>query len=241
MQKVILLEGNPTESKSLARFLTNHEYNVETADDAKTVLQKIKLSPPDMILLDLTLPKMDGLKLLETLRKRQPEIPVVVFADKAKEGNEAIKLGAREYVRKPIDNEELEERVGRILAASVHEPAGFGVRLKELHDEKSGRIDAVKVAIFLGVSLAQLAESLGAKYTAVHKTPAAPSLQEGLAPIKRSLEILSELISDPADIRAWLNSPHPDLEDRTPIQVILEGHAGALRTILENAISGIPT
>lgn len=266
MQKVMVLEKSERKGKSSARVLSKHAYIVDKVMDAKTILERIKSSQPDMIVLDLAVSKLDGIKLLQTLRELNPEIPVVVLTAKIKEGHEAVNLGAKDYIKKPIDEEELEERVGRILEVSARllaattsqsgerkkvgsilapsteqRGAGFSIRLKELHDEKNGRIDAAKVADFLGVPLAQLAAALGAKYAAVHKTPSAPSLQEGLSSIKRSLEILTELISDPADIRAWLNCPHPDLDDKSPIQVILEGNAGALRTILENSILGIPT
>ena len=52
---------------------------------------------------------------------------------------------------------------------------------------------------------------------------------------------LASMIGDQATVRAWLNSPHPDLGMRTPIEVILNGRVGALSTILENALAGIPT
>ena len=78
-------------------------------------------------------------------------------------------------------------------------------------------------------------------YTTVHKTPAAPSIQGPLAPIKRSLEILENMLGERATVLAWLNSPHPDLGMRTPIEVILEGNAEAVHTILENALAGQPT
>lgn len=113
--------------------------------------------------------------------------------------------------------------------------------LPELHDPATGRIDAARVAAYLHVPLTQLAAALGKKYPTVYKTPAAPSLQAGLAPIKRSLEILEQVIVDRPTILAWLNSPHPDLGMRTPMCVILEGHGDALETILENALMGIPS
>jgi len=112
---------------------------------------------------------------------------------------------------------------------------------QELHDPKTGRIDAKRVAEFLGISLAKLAEALEANYPTVHKTPAAPGLQKGLRPIKWSIELMSRVTRSPADARAWLNNSHPDLGGRTPMDVILSGRAGALVTLLENALAGIPS
>jgi hypothetical protein len=115
------------------------------------------------------------------------------------------------------------------------------VPLAELHNPMSGRIDAGKVADFLGVALPQVAASVGASYAAVHKTPDASSLQKGLGPIKRSLALLSRVTRTRREARAWLNSPHPDLGERTPIEVMLTGHADAVVTLLENAIAGLPS
>src|SRR5262245_10199814 len=115
------------------------------------------------------------------------------------------------------------------------------VPLLELHDAASGRIDAGKIATFLGVGLPQVAAALGASYAAVHKTPAAPGLQKGLGPIKRSLALLSRVTRNKREARAWLNSPHPDLDEKTPLEVMLGGHAAAVVTLIENAIGGLPS
>ena len=114
------------------------------------------------------------------------------------------------------------------------------VPLVRVHDE-SGRINAAKVADFMGVTLPQLSQALGASYAAVHKTPDAPSLQAGLGTIKQALALLDRATRSRKEARAWLNSAHPDLDDRTPLEVILSGHADAIVTLLENAIAGRPS
>ena len=116
----------------------------------------------------------------------------------------------------------------------------IAVPLSELHGA-SGRIDAAKLARFLGIPLAQLADGLQAKYPSVHKTPDASSLQDALGPIKRTLELITAATLDKKEALAWLNNPHPDLEGQTPISVILRGQADAVVTLLENAIDGIPS
>lgn len=115
------------------------------------------------------------------------------------------------------------------------------VRLAKLHDQDTGRIDAERIASYLRIPLSSVAGAIGAKYQSVHKTPDAESLQRALAPIKRSLELVSRVTRDEKEGRVWLNNPHPDLGGRTPLQVILEGHADAVITLLENAISGTPS
>lgn len=112
--------------------------------------------------------------------------------------------------------------------------------LPELHDEATGRIDARKVADFMGVPLKPLAEGLGLNYKAVHRNPCAAGFQEALRPLKRSLEILQEFFGPRETIRIWLNTPHPDLGGATSLDTILEGKTFAVAGILENAWNGVP-
>jgi hypothetical protein len=114
------------------------------------------------------------------------------------------------------------------------------VILPELHDPKSGRIDAQKVAEFMGMPLKRLAEGLGLTYTAVHRNPSASGIQEAFRPVKRSLEILREFFGAKETVRIWLNTPHPDLDGTTPLETIMGGKAEAVALILENAWNGVP-
>jgi hypothetical protein len=111
--------------------------------------------------------------------------------------------------------------------------------LPELHDKKSGRIDAQKVADFMWVALKQLSEGLGLNYKGVHRSPSAAGFQEALRPVKRSLELLHEFFGPAEAVRAWLNTPHPDLDGTTALETILVGKASAVRLILENAWNGV--
>ena len=114
------------------------------------------------------------------------------------------------------------------------------VLLPELHDENTGRINARKVADFMGVPLKPFAEGLGLNYKAVHRNPSASSFQEAIRPVKRSLEILHEFFGPKETIRIWLNTPHPDLDGATSLATILEGKAFAVSRILGNAWNGVP-
>jgi Protein of unknown function (DUF2384) len=115
------------------------------------------------------------------------------------------------------------------------------ITLQELHDPETGRLDASRIAEFLKVPLKQLAGALDKNYSTVHKTPSAPALQPPLRSIKRTLEILEEVFPNRAVVLAWLNSPHVDLGNRTPLDVILLGHPDAVTDMLEAALMGIPS
>ena len=123
---------------------------------------------------------------------------------------------------------------------SLRQTAGVRVVLPELHDEATGRVDAQKVADYLGVPLKRLAGGLEINYKTAHRNPAAEAFQGALRPVKRSLEILDEFFRKPELVRAWVHTPHPDLDGSTALETILENRAEAVRTILENALAGVP-
>jgi hypothetical protein len=112
--------------------------------------------------------------------------------------------------------------------------------LTELHNPESGRLDAGRIAEFLRVHLSQVAAAVGHNYRSVYKTPDAASLQDRLFPFQRVLAILAEAIEEPAIIRAWLNIPLRELGDRTPLQVMLDGHPDVVADMLEDAMVGTP-
>jgi hypothetical protein len=120
-------------------------------------------------------------------------------------------------------------------------PPSLTVTLRELHDPESGRLDAGRIAEYLSIPLKSLSELLGRGYSTVQKTPAAPSLQPTLRSVKRILEILEQVLVHRAAVLAWLNSPHPDLGRRTPLDVILQGYPDAVEDMLESALAGTPS
>ncbi len=115
------------------------------------------------------------------------------------------------------------------------------VSLLELHDPDTGLLDSERVAQYLRIPLRQLAGALGRNYSTVHKTPSAPSLQVPLRSIKKSLEILEQVLGSRAAALAWLNSPHPELDRHTPLEVLLDGGAPMIESMLEGALEGIPS
>jgi hypothetical protein len=130
----------------------------------------------------------------------------------------------------------MQEQIKTLLRGA----GGLQVTLPELHDEATGRIDAQKVANYMGVPLARLAEALQLNYKAIHRNPSAEAAQPPLKPVKRSLEILHEFFHKPETVRVWLNTPHPDLDGHTALELILANNPNAVLRILENAAAGVP-
>lgn len=128
------------------------------------------------------------------------------------------------------------------MAITVATPAPLiTVTLPELYQPENGALDAQRMADFLAIPLARLSPALGRKYVTVHKSPAAASLQPALFAIKSSLDMLASVFGRRSLILAWLKTPHPDLDNRTPLDVILSGHPKAVEGMLANALAGIPS
>ena len=137
---------------------------------------------------------------------------------------------------------QLQEKIAALQQQlrSLLENAQMRVVLPELHDEKTGRVDAQKLADYMGVPLKRLADGLGLPYKTIHRNPAAEAFQAVLKPVKRSLDILDDFFRKPELVRVWLNTPHLDLDGSTALETILNNQAVAVLTILENALAGVP-
>jgi DNA-binding response OmpR family regulator len=243
MSRVVIAEREPAACRRLEKVLTRAKFEVETVSSGPALLEKVENDWPDLVLVDVVMPQTGGPPILERLRELNHRIPVLLMTAKGDAPStvpKALELEATDYITKPVDAAELLLRVQGMLA-KAQVLTRLHVPLRDLHDPVSGRIDAKKVAEYLDVPLAQLAETLGANYATVHKTPDAPALQDALASVKRAIDQVSLISRNLAEVRAWLNNPHPDLGGMTPLKAIMTGRAGAVVTLLENALAGIPT
>jgi hypothetical protein len=115
------------------------------------------------------------------------------------------------------------------------------VTLPELYNPQTGRLDARRIAQYLDVPLARLAQAIGSRYQTLHKTSDAPAIQARLFVIKRALDILAQMLGERRMVLAWLNTPHPDLGMTPPLAVMLDGRAGVVEAMLAAAAIGLPT
>lgn len=140
--KLLLVEDDPAMQTALRRTLHNRGMAVDVCGDGRSALARWKAAPPDVVLLDLTLPGMDGLLVLEEGRRAGLSTPVLILTARGTVGDRVIGLntGADDYLAKPFDLDELEAR----LRALHRRRAGAGARepgLGGLHwDRESGAI-----------------------------------------------------------------------------------------------------
>ncbi|MBI2031884.1 MAG: response regulator transcription factor [Candidatus Levybacteria bacterium] len=113
MKKILIAEDDKTIRETIKDFLSDGHYYVETAEDGAEALQSTKKNQPDLIILDLGLPKITGEAVLKEVKKLYPDIPVIILTAR----NQSIdvvrgfNLGADDYIAKPFELEELLARV----------------------------------------------------------------------------------------------------------------------------------
>jgi len=100
-------------------------YQVETASDGQEALKKAREQKPDIILLDLMLPKLDGYKVCRLLKfdERYKNIPIIILSARTQEGDQllAMEMGANRFITKPYDFQEV---LGHIEALLKSVPTG---------------------------------------------------------------------------------------------------------------------
>ncbi len=102
---ILLVEPEEATARSLAAILTRAEFTVLTAETGHEALRLVHREPPDLIILDLELPGMDGLETLRQLREHGVTAKVMIHAAHGtpRHAREARALGAREFLGKPFD------------------------------------------------------------------------------------------------------------------------------------------
>jgi DNA-binding NtrC family response regulator len=121
--KGVLVVDDEVGTRESIKMILKHDYKVFSAKDAEEAFLQIKEHSPDLILLDIILPDVDGLKVLEKIKENDPEmIVIMITATKTiKTAVEAMKLGAYDYVTKPFDIDELRLIISRSLSTQALE------------------------------------------------------------------------------------------------------------------------
>lgn len=112
-EKVLLVDDEKEFTEALAERMRIRDMTVSTAGSATEALRKVEDEPFDAIVLDLRMPEMDGIEFLKAVRKKHPELQVIMLTGqgKIKDSVEAMKLGALDFLEKPADLDLLTEKI----------------------------------------------------------------------------------------------------------------------------------
>lgn len=151
MQTILLIEDDPDITHIVTSYFKQSNFDVAVASDGPAGLSRALTTPPDLVLLDWNLPGLDGLELLQRLRKER-QIPVIMITARTEEIDRimGLEFGADDYLIKPFSVRELVARVRAVLRRSTQE-----AETKSL-SQGALRIDPSKREAHFGTALLDL-------------------------------------------------------------------------------------
>jgi twitching motility two-component system response regulator PilH len=115
IKKILIVDDSPTERHYLSEILMKGGYNVSTSDSGEDALAKAKAQKPDLILMDVVMPGMNGFQATRAITRDEAtkHIPVLICTTKAQETDRiwGLRQGARDYMVKPIRSEALLKKI----------------------------------------------------------------------------------------------------------------------------------
>jgi len=131
MSSILIVEDDPDIAQLLEHYLRKAGHSVERLSSGSLVLPAVRHRPPDLVILDLMLPGMDGLLVCQAMRAEPATaaIPIIMLTARGDESDRVsgLELGADDYVTKPFSPKELTARVGALLRRATRTPAPAGV------------------------------------------------------------------------------------------------------------------
>jgi two-component system response regulator MtrA len=136
MTRVLVVEDNANLAFGLTRSLESEGYEVEAAEDGVRGLEMARTTNPDLVVLDLMLPGIDGYTILKKLRAEGKDVPVLILTARGEEADKVFgfRLGADDYVTKPFSLSELLARVQAILRRAKGGEKRDGEAVEEFGD-----------------------------------------------------------------------------------------------------------
>lgn len=118
VKKILVVDDSPTERHVLLELLTKNGYQVSTAESGEEGIEKAKAQLPDLILMDVVMPGLNGYQATRTLTRDEAtkSIPIIVCTSKGQETDKiwGLRQGAIDYLIKPINGDELLAKIAAI-------------------------------------------------------------------------------------------------------------------------------
>ncbi|TCV82370.1 response regulator transcription factor [Sulfurirhabdus autotrophica] len=115
INKIMVVDDSPTERHFLGELLTKNGYSVVMAENGEEAMAKAKLEKPDLIIMDVVMPGLNGFQATRAITKddETKDIPVILCTTKGQETDKVwgMRQGAKDYVIKPVDSAELLRKI----------------------------------------------------------------------------------------------------------------------------------
>ncbi len=136
---LLLIDDDARLTEAIARYLRHGGYAVETAPNGRCGLQRFRQEQPDLIVLDVMMPGMDGWEVCRRLRETS-RVPIIMLTARASESDRVLglRMGADDYVDKPFSLKELEARIEAVLRRAYMVPP---VEDNVLYDDGTLRLE----------------------------------------------------------------------------------------------------
>jgi response regulator RpfG family c-di-GMP phosphodiesterase len=141
MENILVVDDEEAIREVVSTMLESRGYHCTTVPNGRAAQEQVKRSTPDLVLSDMIMPEMDGLKLLEWMRQYDPEVPVIMVTaiHDISTALESIRRGAYDYILKPFEKDQLFLGVGRALEHRrlITENRSYQRNLEQLVEERT--------------------------------------------------------------------------------------------------------
>lgn len=143
-RRVLVVEDDDSIALGLRINLESEGYTVDVAEDGERGLELVRAESPDLVILDVMLPRMNGLEVLQTIRREGRQMPIIILSARNAEMDKVtgLELGAEDYVAKPFS---LAELLARVRAALRRGPLAAQPRRRVVFGDVTIDIDARSV------------------------------------------------------------------------------------------------
>src|SRR5215475_13201011 len=150
-EHILVVDDEEAIREVVSTMLESRGYNCTSVSNGRAAQEHVRKQVPDLVLSDMIMPEMDGIKLLEWLRNFDPEVPVIMVTaiHDISTALEAIRRGAYDYILKPFEKDQLYHGVGRALQHRrlVIENRNYQQNLQQQVDDKTAQLQSALVQL----------------------------------------------------------------------------------------------
>ncbi len=151
MENILVVDDEEAIREVVSTMLESKGYHCTAVQNGRVAQEQVKKATPDLVLSDMIMPEMDGIRLLEWMRQYDPEVPVIMVTaiHDISTALEAIRRGAYDYILKPFEKEQLFLGVGRALQHRrlIIENRNYQRGLEQMVEERTAQLTAKHVEL----------------------------------------------------------------------------------------------